>query len=541
MNPKLKLWLQEHMGVAEDASADEFSNALGKALATGKLTGEKYADLLRDPKAEQASEIKSLLTDLAAGIKSLPEQLAGLMTKTTPEPVAEPKAAPVAVAEPVVEPKAAPTAPKKRSLFADMFAKMGTDGAAMDVSTFDAHKQYATTKSALRFATTDKHSRPHPMGGQQVRDGDRSLDDQSELDKAACGVWAKFLLHSQKVSGIPASMRMTDHDWQMLDYMSNDMKWSGCLRGDGTETEGVIGVRGRLLSTNEKAALLDDATSDGLEIAPIVFDDAIITVPYLYGEFFPYVTVVPITRGRRIEGGAIGQVTGSSGGADATDIPLFDSTSQVSAFDTTIFGWNGAIEIGLDFLSDSPINVGAIITQMYGEALMAWLDEQIVMGDGSTEPEGIVEKSGTTSVSHGSIAPTLSAYVNMVAGIAKNEKATVPAERIMFGGNETSYYRARQIATGVTGDTRLVFGDDIESYSVLGHRYGINNTMPNTKLFFACMPRYRMYRRLGLSMRASTEGKTLIRLNQMLLTARARFGGQLERGACAVYVSTAQA
>jgi hypothetical protein len=48
-----------------------------------------------------------------------------------------------------------------------------------------------------------------------------------------------------------------------------------------------------------------------------------------------------------------------------------------------------------------------------------------------------------------------------------------------------------------------------------------------------------MYRRRGLTMRTSTDGDTLIRRNELLITATARYGGQMERGACCGLVTDA--
>jgi len=50
-----------------------------------------------------------------------------------------------------------------------------------------------------------------------------------------------------------------------------------------------------------------------------------------------------------------------------------------------------------------------------------------------------------------------------------------------------------------------------------------------------------MYRRKGLAVRTSTEGDTLIRNNELLIVAMARYGGQLERAACAAITTTAEA
>jgi hypothetical protein len=106
--------------------------------------------------------------------------------------------------------------------------------------------------------------------------------------------------------------------------------------GQGSEDDGAISVKNRKLAPHEIKALIDDATSGGIEIPPIAFDDMIIQIPILNGEFYPRVNTVNITRGRRIEGGSIGNVTLSSGGVDATAIPLFNTANFVSAFDTTI-------------------------------------------------------------------------------------------------------------------------------------------------------------------------------------------------------------
>ena len=46
-----------------------------------------------------------------------------------------------------------------------------------------------------------------------------------------------------------------------------------------------------------------------------------------------------------------------------------------------------------------------------------------------------------------------------------------------------------------------------------------------------------MYRRLGLGIKVTTEGRALVERNLMLITARARYGGQIEDGA-AVSVTT---
>jgi HK97 family phage major capsid protein len=75
----------------------------------------------------------------------------------------------------------------------------------------------------------------------------------------------------------------------------------------------------------------------------------------------------------------------------------------------------------------------------------------------------------------------------------------------------------------------------------MGRPYKINESLGNTKIFYAILKRYRMYRRRGLTIKTTQEGDTLVRRNELLLTAQARYGGQLERGGAAAVTSTAPA
>jgi hypothetical protein len=225
---------------------------------------------------------------------------------------------------------------------------------------------------------------------------------------------------------------------------------------------------------------------------------------------------------------------------DDTSISLFNTASYVSAFDTTIFRWEGAVKIGLDFLSDTPIDFGAHFTAQYGERLLEDLDDVIATGNGTTQPEGVMTKSGTTSVSFGSAAATLGGYESLRFSVTKQEHRANLMSTAVFCGTETSYMRARAIPVGAS-DARRLGGMDYSSYRWMERDFKVNGSMTNAQIFYAILGRYRMYRRRGLTIRTSTEGDTLIRANEMLISVTARLGGQLERAACAAITSTAQA
>ena len=337
---------------------------------------------------------------------------------------------------------------------------------------------------------------------------------------------------------------MTDHDKELMEYALRNVAWSGMVGGTGSEN-GATKVDNRKLTEMEIKAILDDSTSGGLEAAPIVFDDAVILTPVLHGELFPLVNTVPIARGRRVEGFSLGNPTFTSGTAEGTAIDLFDTSSYISAFDTTIFNAVGAMEIGLDFEEDSPVNIGALVAQRYGEKAMEWLDNQIVNGDGTTEPQGILNASGTTTVSSTNGAsgpPTVDDYEGLMFGINKEYRTAADKARTVFIGNDTTYKRARAISVG-SSDARRVFGMEVNAhgdYNLLGHGYKVQNDVGNANIAFANLRYYRMYRRLGLNVRVETGGKELARKNQKLIVVRMRWGGQLELGGAAAKITDAQ-
>lgn len=569
----LKKWLVDAGLAVATASDDDYKEAASKAIVAGTLTSQKLVELTKDPDTERANSMETKLDAVLDAVTAQGKRIDAIETKpatkapetkTAEEKAAEVKAAEVKAAEvKAAEAKAAEekAAAKKAadekaakaspSQFDKMFSgSQGTEsGDTVSIRFVGAHERYQKTSSERFFPTHTAKGTPHPYGGQRMFEGSvngakRYLDAPSECDQAVAGAYIKWCIRCEKGTdaGIPPAMRMTDHDRDLIQYALKEMPWGGVIKGAGSEDVGSIPIHNRKLTDPEIKAVLDDVTSGGIEIAPIAFDDMIIQIPILNGEFYPRVNTVNITRGRRIEGGSIGNVTLTSGGADGTAIPLFNTASFISAFDTTIHVVNGAIEIGLDFLSDSPIDVAGIVSAQYGQVLLAWLDEQCCIGDGTTEPEGILNASGTTSVNASAGAggpPTVGDYEGLLFGVAKNYKQGYPSNRITYGATETTYARARGIAVG-TADARRVFGMTHEDYTLFGHPYGINESFTNRQIIYCNWGRYRMYRRLGLTVKVTTEGKELVRNNLMLMTARARYGGQLEDGGAAAVMADAQ-
>lgn len=582
LTARLKKWLIENAGIEPTASDATFKKAAGEKISSGELDPETLFALTKKVKAssddddEETENHQNFFKEAATALKGIQDLLSeddvededevphqkSVKKKKPPmledaeefeeedeedeeeEPVKKPaKKGGISQLEKTVS-------NLHRGGFGDEddTPDQGTQKSSFNIRIKKAVDQYDNTRKSLTFPEVTAKGRAHPMAGRPVMDYNepgkgRLLDSSSERDKAIAGAFSKFLVNSAKLrSKSIAFTQLPQHDRELLLYAMENEKWGGS--SDGGD---YADIKDRRLTPREQKALIDDATSGGIEAAPIVFDDMVIQTPLLNGELYPLVNTVPLDRGRRVEGVAVGTVTGSWGGVDDTAIDLFDTTSYVTAFDTTIFRWQGAIRVGLDFLSDTPIDFGQTLTAQYGERLLEDLDDVIATGNGTDRPEGVMIKGGTTSISFGGTT-TLGSYESLRFGVAKSEHKSMVASSAVFCGTETSYQRARAIPVGASDARRLGGGTatlggitNYADYSWMGIPFKINESMANSQLFYAILARYRMYRRRGLTMRTSTEGDTLLRRNAMLMIGVARYGGQLERGACAAVTFTAEA
>lgn len=383
-------------------------------------------------------------------------------------------------------------------------------------------------KAASELYSTKRPAATHRKLGREVFDEMGSVVTRpSQMSLAKSGAFLKW---TARKAGL--QVEWGEHDQALFRETVERDEWAS-FAGPDHES--------RIYGPGAVKALIDESGgSGGLEVVPIEFDSDIISFPLLQNELLPLVDLKPVARGRRIEGASMLTPTAVWGGGDDNSATLFDTATMVAALDTTIFTIDCFIEIGRDFLSDSPVNVGALATQLIGERFANELDKVIADGDGTTQPQGIRQASGTTSVSFGGAAATVDKYMQLLFGVGKAYRAPA-GNNFAFVGNETSYQRARSIATGVTGDTRLVFGMDPESYSVLQRPYKIAPVLTNSEILAGAMNKYRLYRRLGLSVEWHTSGRELARRNMALLAVRGRFGGRVMDPSAFAVVTNAEA
>lgn len=368
-----------------------------------------------------------------------------------------------------------------------------------------------------------------PMG-----DGYREMTTESELDRAVSHSWFKHLVSRRmKADGkaVPRGFKLNDQDIAVVNYAVHNSRFLGPLDHASEEAEGGTWMNGQKLNSDiQRKGLLDDTASGGLEAVPIEFDNAIIKQAILTGELLPYVNVVTVAR-RRIEGTSIGNVTFGNT-AEGTALTPFTTTAFIAAFDTTIYPITGSMEMGLDFLSDSPLGMTAAVSERYSTGYANELDRLLAEGTGTNQMLGLNNTVGMTTVTSvgGGAGPIeVSDWEGMLFGVGKAYRQEA-GQKAVFLSNDTTYRRTRSIPVGTT-DARRVYGMDHESYMTHNHPHRISETTLNSVAGFYCLNRYRCYRRQGYSLRIEQGGKDLAMRNMQLIILRARFGGQMELGA----------
>lgn len=361
---------------------------------------------------------------------------------------------------------------------------------------------------------TERVQLKHAKTGAPVVYDNRPFEGPSELDMAKAGVWFRWQMRRQ---GANIGRPLSEHEKGLLIEMFEDDVWVG----EDHPSKGLTNLFGM-----ESKAILDDTNSGGDYLVPEVFDQAVITFPLLFGELFPMVEVIDV-EGRQIETASVGNPTVTWGNAEGTSLSLFNTASLIAEITGTVFPVQVLVEMGRDMLADSPVAVASIVQQNIGQRMQSTLDEQIAIGDGTTEPQGITNASGLTSVNSDNGAggpPTVSDYEALMFAIAKQYRQQ--AWNNAFIANDTSYRRARGIAVSGT-DQRRIFGMDEQSYMLLEHPYKVQNDIGNSSLIFGALKKYRMWRRTGFEVRYSEEGQTLMQKNTALLSVRGRFGGKV--------------
>lgn len=514
----LRKHAREVLGAPADMNDADLTKFVADQFKAGKVAFDDLARLSADAPPDAKSVLKGALDDAMKPVAEAMQSVAAALKafQPTPPPAAQP--APEVKAAVTVIPNPDP----REVLFGG--AK------ATDITTLDAHKQYSTTRKGAIYPTHSLKGSPNPLANRPASFCGVALDHPSDLDMAVNGAYLKWQLSQQM-----PNLRLNDHEKQLMQYALHEVPWTGTIGAGvddgskGWDSKPCYNVNRQKLDEKGRKDILDDSTSGGTNAVPVTFDDAIVMTPVLYGELFPLVEVKPWARGRLIDGSTMSNPTWTWNTSEGTAITPFTTTSFIAAMDTTIFPIVGAVLLGMDFEDDTPINFAGNLITKFGEKLSEALDYVVALGDGTTQPQGFFNATGigtVTSVNSPNGPPTVSDYESLYFGVSKAFRRDLGGDRAVFVANDTTYQRSRSIPTG-PNDARRVFGMDHASYRLMDRPYKVQNDIANTKAAYVNLAGYRMYRRLGMTTRIETAGKTLALANERLLVVRARFGGRL--------------
>lgn len=541
----LKKWLIDNNFLAANAKDDEVELAAEKAMEAGKLKLSQYTSLKAEKTPEQkvaderAQFAKSITDGVAESNKALIEGIAKLFATKTETPAAP-------AVEDVKEPEMDIDA-KIAEAIGKALAVHKTEHQGEKVlkiaATFSDEKDPETVRvkrAAERFSDTKgarTYGTKHFKAGQPMTldcRGGKSVDEMSQLDKALMHVWFKHQV---------APEYLTESDKDLLAYIVETKTFVNTDkdRADARKlTADEVAEWKYSFNTGRKANILDDTTSGGAYAVPEFYDTNAILVPLHTMELAPYVRIIEVPRGHAAESWSIG-LPSTVSTAEGTGITPFDATALIGDFSVPFFPVSCAIEMGKDWLSDASPGVGNDIQFQMSEVFAAWADEQVAVGDGTTEPQGIMNASSTVSVLsvNGSGGPVdIIDLVNLYFGVSKAHRQKF-GSRMRFGMTDTTYKRFKSLQTGVNNDDRLLFGNDMVDYNFLNVPVGTPYSgMTNAQAFCCNMGGYRWYRRQGVQFSREDRGSTLMLKNTMLVMARSRNGGKLERGQYAAVCST---
>lgn len=559
MNSHLKQYLIENFGLAADAD-DAVAKSLAKdKIASGDLSLDKYTELLnqksetpKDKTAELAETIATKTSEAVVGglgpkFDALISALGSKQKNADPEDDDDDDDGAPAPGEKSLD----ELEQKLMERFKDRFPKDNDGGDAQKLwkmSTLeDADPRTVRVKQRIEQWTHSPTAHVHKgksakllgIDGRPIMVNDQEVNQLTERTKNMAAIWAKFQLFPE---------HMKEHEMEVVQWILHKEKFHVSHRGSGQAVYLTEDERHRVLEFNKNfyshghnKALIDDSTSGGEDSIPQFWDMDFIMSPTLASEDIPsYCNLISVPRGVAAQNFILGRPTIAAANTEGSATTVFSTTGFIVNHDTDFYRAAGFMEIGRNFLEDAHPGILNGVYQQYMNTVKLWLNEQIMTGDGTTEPQGVLVDTGTGDITPANPttgAITLADALNMLFGVSKAYRENGGRNNAIYVMTDQTYKRFRSIATGVTGDTRLVFGESVEDYQLFGHPVLIEEGgMTNSDAAFFQAKGYRLYQRQGARMIREDRGDALVRKNAILVGVDVRYGGQLDEPGYAAVV-----
>lgn len=405
-------------------------------------------------------------------------------------------------------------------------------------------EKYGTTYTAKTYPRKGMKGLKwdHEQAGQDVHldldigQGRQAINELSGAQKAKAGAWARW--KTQKMLKVPL---MRDEDWALLRECMAEDTWVGDTFNPNTGQMEYVGTP-RKLTDWEVKTMLEDGTSGGTNLVPYFYDVELVTFPLLYGQLAPDVDMKDLPVSNQVKVPTHQNLTISEGPAegDSPGITLQTTTSLAGIYTVNVFNATGAITAGRFLLEDSPIKLQEAWTDLYTKALANFLDSEIACGAGSSFITGLSNTSSalTYTAQNATAGPvTVSDVQDMISTMPVQYRMPTDRAKLRWIMRDALYWHIRNIPVASSGgnitDQRLIYGYNWGSYELEDVRvaivdnYNAAATLPASTLMLARVDKYRLWRRKGFTPEVSTEGKTLMLANELLLTVRSRFAGTM--------------
>lgn len=559
MSLALKSHLTEKFGLAADADDAAMKALASDKIKSGDLALDKYTELLnakapesgKDKAGELADSIATktataLAPAMAAQTAALSQLADALKSRGDSAPPAPPASGTKDAANDDFEKIAAEMEKRLAEKFEKQFGDKpaGRDGDALMKMAYDDDsadgvrvksiiERYRHQPTALVYKSD--RAAALKLTGMPMEYNHKEVNKSTERTQAMSAAWAAFQICPEMLTESETDMvRHILHREKF--HVPNSRNDTHARLLTESERREVWEAHKNFYTGHRKATtLINDSTSGGAYATPEFFDMDMIVTPTLANEDIPsFCHIVPVPRGSAAQNFKLGRPTLAAANTEGSAVTLFTTDALIGNHDTTFFRAAGFTNIGINFAQDAHPGIVAELMNQYMNSYRLWLNEQITSGDGTTEPQGILVASSTVNITP--TTPTtgpvvLADALEMLFGVSKAYRENGGRGNAIYIMTDTTYYRFRAIATGVTGDTRLVFGDDVESYRLFNHPVLIEEEgLSNDEVIFTQMKGYRLYMRQGPRFIREDRGDTLVRGNTFIIGMDCRVGGQLDLG-----------
>ncbi len=269
-------------------------------------------------------------------------------------------------------------------------------------------------------------------------------------------------------------------------------------------------------------ALSEGTSSAGGYLVPAGFREEIVMRLPEESELAPYVRVVPVhTDSGNIPSLATDiSVTWTSASGENTSFTESDPVLGTVAW--ALKRADAITKISRELAADATPSIMEFISQLFREAIARERDKMIAIGDGSTQPTGLANTSGITTLSSFGV-PTFSKLVEMEQNLKRKYRRH--ARWIMNGTN------LRRIFSLLADNGEPLFRremiGDVPVSRILGYPVSQQDDLDDSEIYFGDLSFYLLFDREEMGIESTTTGGDAFVNHQIFIKVFERIDGKV--------------